>query len=166
MESMLRLEMERLPETLRSVSASPLFAVRFDVRGPTDLGITPGADRRIGVITGGAFRGKRLQGVVLDGGSDWQTVRSDGAWTLDVRVVLKTDDGALIGMTYRGIRAGPPQVLARLAAGGVDPSTYYFRSTPMFETSDARYDWLNRIVAVGIGHRPPEGPVYSIFEIH
>jgi len=36
---------------------------------------------------------------------------------------------------------------------------------PLFETSSARYDWLNRVVALGIGHRRADGPVYSVFEV-
>jgi len=28
----------------------------------------------------------------------------------------------------------------------------------VFETSSKKYDWMNRIIAVGIGHRPPDGP--------
>jgi Protein of unknown function (DUF3237) len=38
---------------------------------------------------------------VLDGGSDWQSVRADGSTLLDVRLILKTDDGVLIAMFYR-----------------------------------------------------------------
>ena len=103
---------------------------------------------------------------MLDGGSDWQTVRTDGATTLNVRLVLKTEDEALIGMTYRAIRYGPPDVVARMENGEVvDPTSYYFRINPLFETSDANYDWLNRVVAVGIGHRQADGPIYSIFEV-
>jgi hypothetical protein len=57
-------------------------------------------------------------------------------------------------------------VLARLDRGEpVQASDYYFRISPFFETSDARYDWLNRIAAVGIGHRLRAGPVYNLFEI-
>jgi hypothetical protein len=117
---------------------------------------------------GGGVRGGRdfLSGEVLDGGSDWQTVRTDGATTLNVRLVLKTEDEALIGMTYRAIRYGPPDVVARMENGEVvDPTSYYFRINPLFETSDANYDWLNRVVAVGIGHRQADGPIYSIFEV-
>jgi Protein of unknown function (DUF3237) len=36
---------------------------------------------------------------------------------------------------------------------------------PLFETANANYDWLNRVVAVGIGHRRADGPIYSIFEV-
>ena len=102
----------------------------------------------------------------MDGGSDWQAVRGDGSTTLDVRVVLKTRDDALIAMSYRGVRHGPPDVINRMEKGeAVDPSRYYFRINPMFETATATYDWLNRVLAVGIGHRRPDGPVYSVFEV-
>jgi hypothetical protein len=117
-------------------------------------------------VPGGEFEGERLSGKVLGGGADWQGVRSDGATTLDVRIVLKTTDGALITMRYRGLRHGPPEVIARIANGEtVDPSTYYFRITPVFETASDRYDWINRILAVGIGTRRADGPIYSIFEL-
>jgi hypothetical protein len=47
----------------------------------------------------------------------------------------------------------------------VDASAYYFRTAVFFETAAEKYDWLNRVIAVGTGHRPPEGPVYDIFEV-
>ena len=104
---------ENLHDALKSVRTRLLFLMRLDVRKPQIVGATPGAFRRVGVITGGLFEGERLSGEVLEGGSDWQTVRSDGATTLNVRIVLKTNDDALIGMTYSGIRSGPPDILAR-----------------------------------------------------
>ena len=98
--------------------------------------------------------------------SDWQAVRSDGSTTLDVRLVMKTRDDAIIAMTYRGIRYGPPEVIEQMERGeAVDPANYYFRINPMFETGAAAYDWLNRVLAVGIGHRQPDGPIYSVFEV-
>ena len=155
-----------LPEVLKSVRTRPLFVMRLDVRKLQIVGATPGAFRRIGVVPGGSFEGERLAGEVLEGGSDWQTVRSDGATTLNVRLVLKTTDDALIGMTYQGLRHGPPDIVARLEKGeAVDPASYYFRTNPLFETAAAKYDWINRIVAVGIGHRRADGPIYSVFEV-
>jgi hypothetical protein len=78
---------------------------------------TPGTFRRIGVVFGGSFEGERLSGEVLDGGNDWQTVRDDGATTLNVRLALKTKDGALISMAYQGFRHGPPDVVDRIEKG-------------------------------------------------
>jgi len=155
-----------LPEVLKTVRTRPLFVMRLDVRKLQVVGATQGGVRRIGVVPGGSFEGERLSGEVLDGGSDWQTVRSDGTTTLNVRLVLKTKDDALIGMTYQGLRHGPADVAARIEKGeAVDPAAYYFRTNPLFETAAAKYDWLNRVVAIGIGHRRADGPIYSIFEV-
>jgi hypothetical protein len=157
---------ETLPETLQGVRTRPLFVMRLDVRKLQIVGATPGAFRRIGVVPGGSFAGERLSGEVLEGGADWQDVRRDGATTLDVRLVLKTHDEAMIGMTYRGLRHGPPEVMARLEKGEVvDPASYYFRTTAFFETAAPQYAWLNGIIAIGVGHRFAEGPVYSLFEV-
>ena|SRR6202047_2146701 len=155
-----------LPEVLKNVRTRPLFVMHLQVRPLVVVGATPGADRRIGLIPGGSFEGERLSGQVMDGGSDWQAVRADGSTTLDVRLVLKTKDDALIAMNYRGVRYGPADVIKRIEKGEpVDPSSYYFRINPMFETAAATYDWLNRVLAVGIGDRRPDGPVYSVFEV-
>jgi hypothetical protein len=43
----------------------------------------------------------------------------------------------------------------------VDPGSYYFRMNPMFE----KYDRMNGMIAIGTGHRLPDGPIYSIFEV-
>ena len=155
-----------LPEALKSVRSRALFVMHLNVRPLQVIGATPGAFRRIGVVPGGVFEGERVRGEVLEGGSDWQTVRSDGATTLDVRLVLRTADDALIGMQYRGLRHGTPDIVARIDKGeAVDPASYYFRITALFETASSTYDWLNRILAIGVGHRRAEGVVYSLFEI-
>jgi hypothetical protein len=155
-----------LPDTPKTVRTWPLFLMRLDVRKLQIIGATPGSYRRIGVVPGGVFEGERLSGEVLDGGSDWQVVRPDGATTLDVRLVLKTKDDALIGMTYRGLRHGPAGVMERIERGEVvDPVSYYFRINPLFETAAPQYDWINRVIAIGAGHRLADGPVYSVFEV-
>jgi hypothetical protein len=158
--------LENLPESLAGVKTRPLFVMRLNVRSLQIIGPAVGPVRRVGVVFGGVFEGERLSGEVLDGGSDWQTVRSDGALTLDIRLVLKTGDEAMIGMTYKGIRHGSPDILARIDRGeAVDPASYYFRIAPFFETAAPKYDWLNRILAVGGGFRREDGPIYSLFEV-
>jgi hypothetical protein len=156
---------DALPETLQTVRTRPLFVMKLAVKPLQLIGETPATLRRIGVF-GGSFAGERLSGSVLEGASDWQSVHRDGATALDVRMVLKTTDDALIGMTYRGMRHGPADVIKRMEQGeAVDPASYYFRTSGVFETAAPQYDWLNRIVYVGIGHRLAGGPVYSVFEI-
>ncbi|MGF6779852.1 DUF3237 family protein [Paraburkholderia sp. GAS334] len=81
---------DSLPVELKSVQTRPLFVMRLNVKGPVIIGGTPASFRRVGIVPSGTFAGERLSGTVLDGASDWQTVRSDGSTTLDVRLVLKT----------------------------------------------------------------------------
>ena len=155
-----------VPKEMMALGLRPLFLFELSVAPPSLIGRTPGVDRRVGEITGGRFEGERLRGKILSGGSDWQAVRTDGAWMLDVRCVMQTDDGALIGMTYRGMRHGPKEVLDRIGKGEVvDPTLYYMRATPYFETASEKYDFLNKLVGVAYGHRLATGPVYSVFEV-
>lgn len=113
---------DNLPEVLKTVRTQPLFVMRLNVRKLQVIGATPGGIRRIGVVFGGSFEGDRLSGEVLDSGNDWQLVRQDGATTLDVRIALRTTDGALIGMTYRELLAQTNMELTdiALACGFVD----------------------------------------------
>jgi hypothetical protein len=143
-----------------------LMEMRLKVGLITSAGAFGQGERRFAVVDGGRFEGPRLAGDILGGGSDAILVEPGGRTRLDVRLMLRSDDGAAIYTHYRGIRTGPAPVLARLAAGeAVDPSEYYFRTAVMFETGDARYGWLNDLIAVGVGHRPPTGPVYRVFAI-
>ena len=81
------------------------------------IGATPNGNRRVGLVAGGTFAGGRLRGTVLPGGADWIIARPDGCTTLDVRLVLQTEDGAAIGMIYRGLRHGPAEIMQRLDRG-------------------------------------------------
>ena len=149
------------------IQSRHLFTLTADVPQIVDLGATPAGHRRIATVTGGTFKGERLSGTLQPTpGGDWLLLRPDGATILDVRVTLETDDRQLIFMTYRGVRHGPAEVMARLAKGeAVDPASYYFRTTPVFETASTKYDWLNRIVSVATGRREKSGPVYEVYEV-
>jgi len=103
-------------------------------------------------VEGGRFEGERLKGTVVAPGGDWVTQRPDGSIKLDVRVILQTQDGANILVTYNGIGV---VVEGRLEA----------RCAPLFETSDERYAWLNNIQAIGIGKLDGTNVVYDIYEL-
>ena len=144
-----------------------LMTLRVTVAAPQNIGAVPHGTRRTAVMTGGDFEGPRLRGSVLpDGSADWLLLRADGVLELDLRATLRTDDGALISMRSFGLRHGPPEVMAAISRGEtVDPATYYFRTTPRFETAHPAYAFLNRLVAVASGDRRPEGPLYTIHEV-
>jgi len=143
-----------------------LFKAEISLAAAQELGATPQGRRRIIGITGGRFAGERLSGRVVPGGADWQVVRADGVADLDARCTLETSDGALIYVRNRGYRHGPAEVLKKLSAGEeVDPSLYYMRTTPLFETGDARYAWLNRIVCIATGARRAAAVELDVFEV-
>jgi hypothetical protein len=148
------------------LNLQPLTRIEVTLAAALELGDTPLGRRRIIGITGGKFSGERLRGRVLAGGADWQVIRPDGVADLDARYTLETGDGALIYVRNRGYRHGPPEVLQRLAAGEVvDPAMYYMRTTPTFETGDARYAWLNRIICVATGARRAAAVELEVFEV-
>ncbi len=144
-----------------------LFTITMTLHPIHELGDTPAGNRRVVPVSGGEFTGDRLRGEVLpQAGSDLLLARSDGSYQQDVRLILRTDDGALILMTYRGVRHASPEVSARLALGErVASSDYYLRTAPFFETSSPVYAWVNRIVSVGMGERRSNGVTYEVFEI-
>lgn len=148
------------------MNLQPLFRAEITLAAAQELGETPQGRRRIIAITGGRFSGERLSGRVLPGGADWQLVRADGVADLDARYTLETSDGALIYVTNRGYRHGPPEIIRRLASGeNLEPNLYYMRTTPRFETGDTRYAWLNRIVCVATGARRAAAVELEVFEV-
>ena len=149
------------------IASRPLFTLSLELHPIQLLGATPYGQRRIAPVSGGSFTGDRLRGSVLPhAGSDWLLERADGSSQLDVRLTLATDDGALIGMTYRGVRHSAPEVAARIARGeSVEPSEYYLRTTPFYETGAPAYAWLNAIVSIGMGRRTANGVIYEVYEV-
>ena len=148
------------------MTLQPLLRAEVTLAPPQELGDAPLGRRRIIPITGGSFRGEKLAGRVLPGGADWQVIRADGVAELDARYTLETDDRALIYVRNFGYRHGPAEVMQRLAAGEpVDPSLYYMRTTPRFETGAERYRWLNRIICVATGARRQSTVELEVFEV-
>jgi Protein of unknown function (DUF3237) len=143
-----------------------IFTVRATLAPPLEQGTVAGKRKRFIGITGGTVSGPRLSGSVLAGGGDWQAINDDGITEVMARYSLKADDGTVIGITNPGIRVATPDVIARLAAGeDVDPSLYYFRTTPTFDVAKGKHDWLRRKVFVTRGVRRPDHVVIEFYEV-
>jgi hypothetical protein len=112
----------------------------------------PQGTRTIVQILGGRFEGPRLKATVQTPAGDWITNRADGSYRLDVRMTLKTDDGALILVTYNGI-------------GQTTPAGASLRGAPLFETGDQRYAWLTRLQAVSVGERVGTDVKYNVYAL-
>ena len=112
----------------------------------------PQGTRTIVQVIGGRFEGPRLKASVQTPAGDWITNRADGSYRLDVRLTLKTEDGALILVTYNGI-------------GQTTNAGASLRIAPLFETGDSRYVWLTRLQAVGVGERVGTTVKYDIYSL-
>ena len=131
----------------------PMMTLRLKTAPTQNVGAGPHGTRVTFPITGGSFEGDRLRGKVLPGGADWTVKRPDGVVELDLRITMETDDGALIHMTFEGIRDDGA------------PGAPYFRTVPRFETAEPKYSFLNRLIAVGTVEIRPDGPVHVIEEL-
>lgn len=147
-----------------------LCTLQIEATGGRDIANpTPPARLSIWTFAGGWFEGPRFRGEVLPVGGDWASVVSEDLAYIDVKGLLRTDDGELIALQYRGLWVAAPGLLQRIS--GVDghelfkPEDNYLRVVATFQTASARYLWLNRLLAVGIG-RPVRGGVrYEFHEV-
>ncbi len=153
-------------QPLSELKTEFLFEFSADLEEAQPIGLAPHGNRQIFYVKGGTVEGPKIKGEVLSGGGDWFLMRPDGVGELDVRATLRTDDGHLIYSYYRGIFDASPDVFQRLFAGeAVDPSEYYFRIAPFYETGSEKYAWLNRVVAVEVGRMAPHSVGYSVYAI-
>ena len=142
------------------------LAAHVDWRNVIDVGATPHGTRQIVYIKGGTFEGPKMKGFVLPGGGDWFMRRADQLVEVDVRCVLRTDDKHLIYCHLTGINEMTAEVAIKAITGqSVDSLKYYFRVAAGIETGSKKYDWLNRIVAVGVGNLTPAGFEYKIYRV-
>ena len=148
------------------ISREPIFRVHCEVADILDLGPAPFGHRRVVNLLGGTVSGAKLNGRVLPGGTDMQIMAADGALDIQARYTIQSDAGALVQVDSRGVRHGPPEVLARLGKGeDVDPSLYYFRTVMRFETAHPSAVWLNRILGLAHGQRQKNAVLLDVYEV-
>ena len=136
----------------RSPAFEYLGTLRAETGTRTVVENGPQGTRTIVQLVGGRFEGPRLKASVQPPAGDWITNRPDGSYRLDVRLTLKTDDGALILVTYNGV-------------GQTTSNGASLRMAPLFETGDSRYVWLTRLQAVGVGERVGTAVKYDIYAL-
>jgi hypothetical protein len=156
--------MEHTPPPLRH-----LLTLQAQLAPSLDAGDGPLGRRTLNAVAQGHFEGERLRGRINPGTGDWMLTRQKMR-VVDARIVLITDDGALIHMMYGGRIWFDDAVLPALADVQtrhlIDRAHYYFRTAPLFETGHPQYLWLNGVVSVGVGRLMAGGGVaYDVFEV-
>lgn len=144
-----------------------VFRITATLGAPLEQGTYDGARKRIIPIAGGTVSGPRFQGIVLPGGNDWQALRStDGNTQIYARYTLKHQDGTIVSVVNPGVRRGPAEVMAKLAAGEVvDPTLYYFRASPQFEVQPGPHGWLMENTFVCVGKRWPDAVDLDFYRV-
>jgi Protein of unknown function (DUF3237) len=132
---------------------------------PTD-GSPPGT-RQFWAVTAAELEGAEISAVLAYAGGDWMEVSRDGYWRPDVRLQLRTADGAAILMSYTGL---VEQTDAFKEAASANRETgwddQYMRMMVSFETGDQRYRWLNESLFVARGRILGIGRVeYTIYRL-
>lgn len=141
--------------------------ITADLEAPIEQGTWEGLRRRIVPVNGGSVEGPRFSGRILPGGADWQTLSlTDGLTQLHARYTLQHQDGTIISVVNLGVRRGPAEVMAKLAAGEtVEPSSYYFRASPRFEAPPGPHRWLSESTFVCVGKRWPAAVELDIYRV-
>ncbi|NSL87624.1 DUF3237 domain-containing protein [Chitinophaga sp. Mgbs1] len=135
-----------------------LLDLEIDLNPAQQVGQVLKGTRTIYPFKGGAVKGDKINGKILESGADWGLVLDSNTFKIDVRATVKTDDDALIYVTYSGFKHSNGKSTA--------PADDYFRTAVSFETNAPKYAWLNHTVAVGVGRLPGPGKVaYRIYAI-
>jgi hypothetical protein len=132
------------------------LTIQTDPEGLFMLGETSVGRRIIQEFVSVRFDGERLRGTMTGrAGADWLTIDADGHATMDIRVVLLTDDGAHVYVALDG-RADWSEGLGR---GSVF-------STARLESGHERYRWVNHLPLVSKGQVVEGGGVaHELFEL-
>jgi len=131
------------------------------------MGAGRAGNRRIIPIIGGTVDGPKIKGKILNLGADWQTIFGSGLAELDTRYAIETDDGATIEIINYGLRHGPKEVMQAVANGeDVSADSYYMRTHARLESGDPRYDWVNKILFLGVGARNKQSVQMRLYAIH
>jgi Protein of unknown function (DUF3237) len=156
----------RPPLALPSLRTRVVCRVDASLEPPLEWAPTAAGQRRVIGIAGGTFDGPLMSGEILPGGADWQILAPDDTAIVEARYTLRTRDGELILVNSRGVRTGPPDVLAALRRGEMrEPDDYYFRTAVTLETGPGDYEWVNRALFVAVAARGPASVVYDLHQI-
>lgn len=143
-----------------------VFTAKIEVDKPIEIGNVGSGIRRVIPITGGTFEGPDLKGIILPGGADYQLIRHDGVTEVVAHYTIQTDDGIPIYVVNKGYRHGPKAIIDKLIRGEEVPDgSYYFKTSPVFETGSEKYDYLNKMIFIGEGIRKPSYVKIEVFQV-
>lgn len=138
---------------MATIELHPLGVMKVHLGETITVGGGPKGSRLVIDVPSVELEGERISArLATNDAADWATFSEDGKLAaLDVRLTLKTDDGAYIYVEY---------------CGRMDVEAGLISVAPTFETGSADYSWLNSVQAVAAGAIDPESGllIYTIYE--
>ncbi len=142
-----------MTEGIAKIELHPLGVMEVQLGEPVTVGGGPKGTRLVIDVPAVKLSGDRINAVLAtNDAADWATFSDDGKLAaLDVRLTLKTDDGAFIYVEY---------------CGRMDVETGLISVAPTFQTGSPEYSWLNGVQAVSAGKVDAETGLlmYTIYE--
>lgn len=144
-----------------------IFSIEVNVDAPIVIGQDEVSGRRQLIpIISGKLIGNNIQGEIMQGGIDSQIIRPNGICELSARYGIKLDDGESIYIENNGIRTVPEEYVEKVKSGEfVDPSLYYFKTTPKFEVYSEKYKWLTTSLFICSAKRLPNKVVLKFYKV-
>ena len=126
-----------------SFSGKLMYTIELETEIPIHIPDGPNGARYIFELKKGTGKvtGPDLNGLIIGPTSDFVTIRSDGSITLDIHMVIQTDDDATI-YTH---------TIGRSKRVGDIPKQFEMRSATTHETGVKKYKYLNNKVFYGFG---------------
>ena len=144
-----------------------IFSINVKVDNPILVGQDDIVGRRQLIpIISGELIGTDIHGIVLPGGVDSQIIRPDGTCDLSARYGIKLDDGTGFYIENNGIRTVPNEYIELVKKGEfIDPSLYYFCTTPKFEVYNEKLKWLTQSIFICKATRLPDSVILKFYSI-
>ena len=135
-----------------SIELVPLGTMTITLGPPLFIPDTPRGTRVVVDVVDCTLEGERIRAKQKGtAAGEWLTLDAHGLGTVDVRMVMETDNGALLFVSYGG----------RIdTAAGTGPV-----SAPLFDTGDERYQWLNKIQTIAKGVLDGQTLTYEVYEV-
>jgi len=143
--------------TIEAPALRMALQLEVNVAAPVILGELGGFERRMIPIVGGKLTGRDFSGTILPGGSDVQSIRSDGTVDLLARYAVDLGGDGKLLIENVGIR--------RMTKSDDGNAAQYFRGVMRFCAPPGRLQWLNDSVFISNGYREGNAVYLTVLEV-
>ena len=131
---------------------APVCSFSMSIEKRLPIGDTPDGPLTAGYLGEGKVSGPRISGTILPGSIDFARMRPDGILEPEVKLIIRTDDAALIRVSYVGVVDMGAEGYARMKRGERAGTVFHPRTALRMLSEAPAYGWVNRSQFIGIGY--------------